>query len=289
MRRRRHLGRILRCLLLLAAALGVVLLALRPDWRYLAGDVLTRWTHSAPLEELAPSDLALTEYTLDQLRGLPGVEENRNLMLVNQAHPLSADFQPQLTSVGKSDDQLDTAALEAYQALSEQLQAQFGETLLIRSAYRSRAEQVETIAQDGDVAAGLDASEHQAGLALDVAVPGYGGRALLKTAAGQYLNDSCWQYGFVIRYPYYGTGDTGIPYEPWHLRYVGCPHAQVMMENSWTLEEYFRRLEQGEFYQIGGVLITRQTGQPFQLPEAWQRLSVSPDNQGGWVFTITVE
>lgn len=289
MRKSRRLGRIFGVLLLLAAALGAILLALRPDWRYLAGDALTRWTHSAQWEEVDPSSLTLTEYTLDQLRELPGVEENRNLMLINPAYPLSEDFQPQLTSVPNSSAQMDTAALEAYQALSEQLLAQFRETMLIRSAYRSRAEQVETIAQDGDVAAGLDASEHQAGLAVDVAVPGYGGRALLKTAAGQYLNDNCWQYGFLIRYPYYGTGDTGIPYEPWHLRYVGVPHAQIMMENSWTLEEYFRRLEQGRFYQSGGTLITRQQEQPFQLPEHWERLSLSPDNQGGWVFTVTVQ
>ena len=125
--------------------------------------------------------------------------------------------------------------------------------------------------------------------AVDALRGRYGGKALLKTEAGRYLNDSCWAYGFIIRYPYYGTEDTGIGYEPWHLRYVGSPHAQIMMENSWTLEEYFRRLEPGGFYQSGDVLITRQAGETFQLPEGWTQLSMSPDNQGCWVFTLTME
>ena len=34
---------------------------------------------------------------------------------------------------------------------------------------------------------------------------------------------------------------TGIPYEPWHYRYVGAETAQTIRENGWTLEEYCER------------------------------------------------
>ena len=278
-------GRMLLSLLLTAALLGGGLLALRADWRYLAGDMLTRWSRSAPLEEVDREGLTLTGYTLEELRGRADVEESRNLMLINPEYPIPRDFQPQL----EEDGVMDEAMAENYAALAGQIGERFGERLIIRSGYRTREEQEATIQQDGETAASLDASEHQAGLALDVCVPGYGGRALLKTEAGRYLNDSCWAYGFIIRYPYYGREDTGIGYEPWHLRYVGSPHAQIMMENSWTLEEYFRRLEPGGFYQSGDVLITRQAGETFQLPEGWTQLSMSPDNQGCWVFTLTME
>lgn len=283
MKKLRHPGRILLVLLLAAALLGAGLLALRPDVRYLAGDLLTRWSHSAPLEETEQDTLALTDYTLEELRDRADVEETRNLMLINLEYPIFEGFQPLLEQKGVMDE----AMAADYAALSEQIEEQFDQQLIIRSGYRTREEQEETIAQNGEVAASLDASEHQAGLALDVGVPGYGGRALLKTEAGQYLNDNCWRYGFIIRYPYYGRPDTGIGYEPWHLRYVGKPHAQIMMENSWTLEAYYRRLEPGAFYVSGGVLISRQEGERFQLPEQWEQLSMSPDNQGGWVFTLT--
>lgn len=285
MKRLSRPGRILLSLLLVTALLGMGLLALRPDWRYLAGDVLTRWSRSAPLEEVDREGLTLADYTLEALRSRLDVEENRNLMLINPEHPIPQAFQPQL----EEDGVMDEAMAEDYAALAGQVEERFGQALTIRSGYRTREEQEDTIQQDGEAAASLDASEHQAGLALDVCVPGYGGRALLKTEAGRYLNDSCWAYGFIIRYPYYGTEETGIGYEPWHLRYVGCPHAQIIMENSWTLEEYFRRLEPGIFYQSGNVLITRQEGETFRLPEGWTQLSMSPDNQGGWVFTLTME
>ncbi|MGM9592778.1 MAG: D-alanyl-D-alanine carboxypeptidase family protein [Candidatus Onthomonas sp.] len=285
MKRMRCPGRIMLGLLLTAGLLGVGLLALRPDLRYLAGDMLTRWSRSAPLEKIDQEELLLTEFTLEALRSRADVEENRNLMLINPEHPISEAFQPQLDADGVMDETM----AEDYAALAGQIKERFGERLIIRSGYRTREEQENTIQQDGEIAASLDASEHQAGLALDVCVPGYGGRALLKTAAGRYLNDSCWAYGFIIRYPYYGTEDTGIGYEPWHLRYVGSPHARIMMENSWTLEEYFRRLEPGVFYRSSDVLITRQAGETFRLPEGWRSLSMSPDNQGYWVFTLTME
>lgn len=278
-------GWILLSLLLAAGLLGTGLLVLRPDWRYLAGDALTRWSRSAPLEEVDRGELTLTDYPLESLRGRTDVEENRNLMLINSEHPIPQGFQPQL----EKDGVMDEAMAENYAALVGQIEARFGQPLIVRSGYRTREEQEETIQQDGEIAASLDASEHQAGLALDVCVPGFGGRALIKTEAGRYLNDSCWAYGFIIRYPYYGREDTGIGYEPWHLRYVGSPHARIIMENSWTLEEYFRRLEPGAFYGSGDVLITRQEGETFSLPEGWKELSMSPDNQGGWVFTLTME
>lgn len=285
MRKRFRPGRILLRLLLAAVLLGAGLLVLRPDLRYLAGDVLTRWSRNAPLEEIDPGELTLKDYTLEELRVRPDVEENRNLMLINPEYPVPQAFQPRLEETGMMDEAME----EDYTALARQIEGQFGQSLTIRSGYRTREEQEETIEQDGEVAASLDASEHQAGLALDVCVPGYGGRALLKTEAGQYLNDNCWSYGFIIRYPYYGVKDTGIGYEPWHLRYVGQPHAQIIMENGWTLEEYFRRLEPGAFYQSGDVLITRQQGDTFSLPEQWTQLSMSPDNQGGWVLTLTIK
>ena len=41
-----------------------------------------------------------------------------------------------------------------------------------------------------------------------------------------------------MRYPKDKTEITGIVYEPWHYRFVGAPHAQILQERSLCLEEY---------------------------------------------------
>ena len=55
---------------------------------------------------------------------------------------------------------------------------------------------------------------------------------------GEWINDHCHEYGFIIRYPKGKTDITGYDYEPWHLRYVGGDAATYIMENNLTLEEY---------------------------------------------------
>jgi len=51
-------------------------------------------------------------------------------------------------------------------------------------------------------------------------------------------------YGFILRYPEDKQEITGISYEPWHFRYVGLPHSQVITAQKWTLEEYHDYLAQ---------------------------------------------
>ena len=78
-------------------------------------------------------------------------------------------------------------------------------------------------------------SEHHTGLAFDVTVPG---EAFATTKQSKWLSEHCYEYGFVIRYTEEKAHITGFQAEPWHIRYVGQPHARIMRENGWCLEEY---------------------------------------------------
>ena len=49
---------------------------------------------------------------------------------------------------------------------------------------------------------------------------------------------------FIERYPAGKEGITGTAQEPWHLRYVGMPHGEIMAEQGLTLEEYHLFLRQ---------------------------------------------
>ncbi|MBE6148684.1 MAG: D-alanyl-D-alanine carboxypeptidase family protein [Firmicutes bacterium] len=81
-------------------------------------------------------------------------------------------------------------------------------------------------------------SEHQSGLAIDVNTVN---NAFSYTAESAWLNDNCYKYGFIIRYPKDKENITGYQYEPWHIRYVGNILANILYNNgSWlTLEEYY--------------------------------------------------
>ena len=54
----------------------------------------------------------------------------------------------------------------------------------------------------------------------------------------KWLEENCYKYGFILRYPPEKTAETGIIYEPWHYRYVGEEDAKKIMESGMTLEEY---------------------------------------------------
>lgn len=84
------------------------------------------------------------------------------------------------------------------------------------------------------------ASEHQLGLAVD----------LLDRERSRYvyedmdqdffawLDEHCWEYGFIKRYPTRKLLLTGWD-EPWHYRYVGKEAAKFIMEQGICLEEFY--------------------------------------------------
>jgi D-alanyl-D-alanine carboxypeptidase len=85
-------------------------------------------------------------------------------------------------------------------------------------------------------------SEHQLGLAVDLAAQGVSTAKISfgKTKAGIWLAENSYRYGFIVRYPKGKTEITGYRYEPWHFRYVGVDVATRMHETGiTTLEEFF--------------------------------------------------
>ncbi len=93
-----------------------------------------------------------------------------------------------------------------------------------------------------------DHSEHQTGLAIDLGLrqekidficPEFPDTGICRKFRERALT-----FGFVERYPEGKERITGIAHEPWHFRYVGMPHAQIMAGQGLTLEEYIRFLRQ---------------------------------------------
>ena len=81
-------------------------------------------------------------------------------------------------------------------------------------------------------------SEHQTGLAVDVADLSLDYDNFENTKEFDWMIKNSHKYGFVLRYPKAKFHITGFKYEPWHYRYVGIDIATYLYKNDITLEEY---------------------------------------------------
>ena len=169
-------------------------------------------------------------------------------MLVNASHPLPLEWEPDdLVDLWKVQPRhyhllprqmkLAACAAEAANALFEQAEREGFEDFMVLSAYRDSELQAGLFADSPDgYVARPGCSEHQTGLAMDIAQFGRG--MSLDDAHRDWLAEHCWDYGLVVRYPEGCEDVTGIPAEPWHLRYVGREVALEMRDRGWVLEEW---------------------------------------------------
>lgn len=259
------------------------LLAVRGDLRYRITECL-RPARLDVLHETVPSGSTVTWRT-EELLADDRVTVEDTLLLVNHAHPLSEGYEADLVPLGAY---LATEVVSrAFEALRTRVERETGERLLVLSAYRDiRTPQDELDANGSAIAAEPGESEHETGLALDICVRGFGGQSFLKTAVGRLVNATCHAEGFIIRYPQGAASVTGFSFEPWHLRYVGAPHAAAMREGKLTLEEYIDALRPEQWYERDGYLILRSAAETVTLPEGFQACSVSQDGCGYRIYTV---
>ena len=224
-------------------------------------------------------------WTEEMLASDERVSFSNTMMLINSSHPLPEDFIPLLQEYNGARMHPDMVA--SYVALRDEVQRRTGIRIYVASDYRTREEQETILAESGgSIAAAIGCSEHEAGLALDVYAPYFAGESFLKSDAGRAVSELCAAYGFVIRYPLGKENVTGISYEPWHLRYVGAPHAALMSDAGLTLEEYLAFFEEGMFYRFGDFLISKQSMGAIFLPVDFQKCQILPDNAGNCLILL---
>jgi len=166
------------------------------------------------------------------------------IIVVSKAHPISAKYAPDRTTPNG----LTPATKQALNTMFAAAKAD-GVRLLVRSGYRSYAEQGAILAKkikdygDEELArrynAAAGCSEHQTGLAADIWDGVTWGTGFAGTTAGKWLWEHAREYGFILRYPPDKEAITGYAYEPWHFRYVGVDISMQFPPNtSLTLEEF---------------------------------------------------
>lgn len=186
------------------------------------------------------------------------------LVLVNPSHPLKHDRQKEHLVSVRPDAAHILLERQTAKMLSE-VTAFLGcaHEIVPVSGYRTLREQQEIFSTSLLVhgkaftqkyVAIPGCSEHQTGLAIDLAEnrnqidfirPDFPYTGI----CGRFRELSV-QYGFIERYPDGRERITHISHEPWHFRYVGYPHSEIMHERALTLEEYTDYLKQ---YSYSGV------------------------------------
>lgn len=83
-----------------------------------------------------------------------------------------------------------------------------------------------------------------AGNSVDLAILGYESLISYDGMDSQsWIIENCYKYGFIVRYPEGKSTVTEQEFCPWHLVYVGAPHAEIMAQKNLCLEEYVGMLK----------------------------------------------
>lgn len=178
-------------------------------------------------------------------------------VLVNKDCMLPDDYEITLTSLNNGQQ----VASAMYTDLRDMLftgEQTEGLSFLVASGYRTKEKQNQLMEEEiaKNMSAGMtyqeayeDAlftvapsgySEHETGLAVDiVAVTNQRlDDTQEHTRENQWLQENCYKYGFILRYPKGKEAITGFSYEAWHFRYVGKSLAKKITQQRITLEEY---------------------------------------------------
>ncbi len=242
------------------------------------------------------------------------------LFLVNKNFTLNKDYEDQSLKVIKNpylqpmynNMKLSEEALLSLERMAEDFNKENKLPLILISTYRDYAHQdrlfTNRIASNrlnyglnyedaynkaAEIIAIPGTSEHQSGLAIDFSNNRMirEGRTLVSDFAneieGKWLLNRGKEYGFILRYPKDKTEITSIVYEPWHFRYVGHPHAEIIYNNNWTLEEYLENLKKTSKY------LSKEYSVFYIEPEKifgneiyyYDDIKIENDNKGGWILT----
>jgi len=177
------------------------------------------------------------------------VDFSKEILLVNKYHYLSSSYVPshltQAKGCGKP-TMVNEAAL-AYDLMCEAITKE-GIGLSQWTAYRSYSFQKGIYddylnhysqAYTDTFAARPGFSEHQTGLAVDVASTNENFSTFEETDSYTWLKQNAYKYGFIIRYQKGKESITGYKFESWHYRYVGIDIAKTITELGITLDEYW--------------------------------------------------
>ena len=225
-----------------------------------------------------------------------------NLILVNPKFKLSLTFNTTLESFNNeyNDILINKEANKFLQFILREINA--GNKIVPVSGFRSLEEQKkifnDSLKENGKeftykYVALPNASEHQTGLAIDLALnkedidfirPSFPHSGICNEFRKVSL-----KYGFIERYKAEKEQITSISAEEWHFRFVGYPHSEIMDLKRYCLEEYIDFLKNNNItyknYEIYYIPFENKTIE-IELNGTDQ---ISGNNVDGFIVTRTLK
>ena len=256
-------------------------------------------------EEFCPGYITIYLNDADVHRG--------SLILINYRHPFRMPDSNELVSLTHAvtdrlqlthtEHSLHPSLIYPLNSMIDAFYEQTGRrTVAVRSSFRS-IEQQEQVLNDRIRLQGRQEalrwvaepghSEHHAGLAVDFGVL-VGGELRTFTGSGVYswFANNAHYFGFILRYPANAYEVTRTAHEPWHFRYVGRPHAEIMFRGGYLLEQYIEQLLERTpsnsmilYYDDVTYEIFYTKNRQIDVPVGAD-ITISGNNVGGFIVTI---
>lgn len=283
----------IKYIILITLAIIIIMIAYtaikRPDIKY---GIMTLFDkrQSITLEEL---DIVTQKVDISDIEEgkYNNIKYTNNMWLVNNDNKLDYNNNLNLVEFRDTDLFVNREVVEPLESLFKASKEYTEDKLLIMSTYRDKSEQEDLYKEDSYLAAKVGYSEHETGLALDLYVHTLAQKNFIKSQVGKWVNSNAYKYGFIIRYPFLEKSKTGFNYEPWHIRYVGVPHSNIIYNNRLTLEEYYHLYEKDKFYKCDEYIISYQSSHNnfLDIPKDYKIIEISKDNKGGYIITSKIK
>ncbi len=285
-------------------------------------------TYDSQLPEIKNMDLSIKNVNTDLENQYEYITKARkdlyqgNLILVNSKYACLLMEKNKLSKVEKyknkaykimdSNMQLNHETLMAFNDMMESFSKATGKKdMIITSAYRSLKEQADALQEKVDLFGEEDAlkwamvpgySEHHSGYAMDLSIYTDEGEYVNYRGQDEYswIDLNCYQYGFIRRYANEKKDITKVVDEQWHYRYVGVPHAYIMTDKNYCLEEYVDYLRNFAFNKqhlkvkceagVYEIYFVPSEGKETNVPVPRNHeYTISGNNVDGFIITVTLE
>lgn len=239
--------KLLIVIVIIAVAVGGWFVLLRGDGEKSADDKKSETKKEVPFDK--------TQFSIDEAASIWVVVNKRRQLDPETYKPANLVVPNVALQDPKESEEMKLRgeAASALELLIAAAKKEAGHELMLASGYRGYMFQENLynryVREEGQASADIQSarpghSEHQTGLAADVAAAGNDGDCVIEecfadTPEGKWVAKNAHRFGFIIRYKKDKTDVTGYQYEPWHLRYVGDALATEIYKQNTTLEEFF--------------------------------------------------
>jgi len=237
--------------------------AIRSDAPLKGLDEYNEFGQTSPVEFVA--DLSLYEEFMNP--------KNRDdyLLLVNAEYPLPQSYVPETIEIvdirrdGRPVQYLEFVTERAAHAMIMELASNGFPDVNILLGYRSYSKQrlffdqtvqdyMKTMTEEqakvaaSSIAQPAGANPQQTGYSMVMHNLEDTSTAFSREPAYAWLEENCWKFGFIIRYPADKTAETGMAFQPYFFTYVGRYHAMRIMEQGLSMEEYIAQLDARNYF-----------------------------------------